>query len=106
MSAQKNSIIICMRLAQSGSKKWTTSLETIKPLYATDTNALFWYLTEDKKLTQNALAIFEAAERAETQIVVSAIVLAELYYLDKKWKVFENFTKVYHQLEDRPEFLF
>ena len=46
------------------------SLTKIEPLYVTDTNALYWYLTEDKKLSIAALKVFEAAEHGETQITL------------------------------------
>lgn len=83
-----------------------TSSEKIRPLYVIDTNTLYWYLTVDKKLGKNASSIFGAAERGETQIAVSAIVMAELFYLDKKWKMFQDFATTYQELRVRPEFLF
>jgi PIN domain nuclease of toxin-antitoxin system len=57
---------------------------TLEPLYIVDTHALIWYLTDDRKLGKQASAIFAAAERGETQLVVSAIVVAEMYYANKK----------------------
>jgi PIN domain nuclease of toxin-antitoxin system len=83
-----------------------SSLETIRPLYVTDRHSLYWYLTTDKKLSKRASGIFDAAERAETQIVISAIVIAELYWLNKKWRSFDDFGALYHELRNRPEFLF
>ncbi len=83
-----------------------SSSETIKPLYVTDTHSLYWYLTTDKKLSKTASAIFDAAEDEQTQIVISAIVIAELYWLNKKWKSFEDFSAIYQELQERPEFLF
>jgi PIN domain nuclease of toxin-antitoxin system len=82
------------------------SLATTKPLYVTDTHSLYWYLTTDKKLSEIASAIFDAAEDGQTQIVISVIVIAELYWLNKKWKSFEDFGTVYRELQERPEFLF
>ena len=58
----------------------TTSSTTIRPLYVVDPNALIWYLKHDKKLGAEATAIFAAAERGETRLIVSAIVVAELFY--------------------------
>jgi len=49
-------------------------------LYVVDPNALIWYLKHDKKLGAEATAIFAAAERGETRLIVSAIVVAELFY--------------------------
>jgi hypothetical protein len=47
-------------------------------LYVVDTNALIWYLKRDKKLGTEATVVFAAAERGETRLIVSAIVVAEI----------------------------
>jgi hypothetical protein len=39
----------------------------IEPLYVVDTNALIWYLMDDRKLGRRAGEIFAAAERGETR---------------------------------------
>ncbi|MFZ2358688.1 MAG: hypothetical protein WA040_05030 [Anaerolineae bacterium] len=44
----------------------------IEQLYVVDTNALIWYLTKHRKLSQTARDIFAAAERGETLIVISS----------------------------------
>lgn len=79
-------------------------METIKPVYVADTNALFWYLKHDSKLSAQATRIFQAAERGETRIIISAVVVAELHYLNKKHKVFADFAKVYEDLKSKPYF--
>jgi predicted nucleic acid-binding protein len=84
----------------------TTSSTTIEPIYVVDTNALIWYLTTDKKLTKRASQIFEAAERGETRLYISAIVVAELYYVNKKWQYFNDFAQTYHTLKAKPYFRF
>jgi PIN domain nuclease of toxin-antitoxin system len=58
----------------------------VEPLYVTDTNALYWYLSGDKKLSRAAFGVFQAARQGETQIVVSAMVIAELYWVNRKWQ--------------------
>ena len=78
---------------------------TISAAYVVDTHALIWYLLGDKKLSAHALVIFQAAERGETQLVVPAIVIAELYYADKKHRLFANFDKEYTTLKAKPYFL-
>ncbi len=50
-----------------------------------DTNALIWYLTAPNKLTAAAHEIFKAAESGETQLIISAITVAEFYYSNQKW---------------------
>ena len=58
-----------------------SSLEKIEPSYVVDTHALVWYLSGNKRLSPTARAIFEAAERGETLLIVSAIVVAEMYFV-------------------------
>jgi hypothetical protein len=57
-------------------------------------------------LSSAASAVFEFARQGETQIVISAIVVAELYYVNKKWEAIKDFHKTYVELRKRPEFLF
>ena len=52
--------------------------------YVLDNHAVFWYLTADRRLSANAKAIIERAERGDCKALVSAITLAELYYLNDK----------------------
>jgi predicted nucleic acid-binding protein len=72
----------------------------IEPLYIADTNALIWYLTGSTRLGERAKEVFTAAERGETLIYIPAIAIAELYYADKKWRFFNNFESVYHNLKN------
>jgi PIN domain nuclease of toxin-antitoxin system len=78
----------------------------IEPVYVVDTHALIWYLTNDKKLGRQAAAVFAAAERGETRLVVSAIVVAEMYYANKKNKWFADFNATYRQLRAKSYFRF
>lgn len=78
-----------------------TSLE---PLYVVDTHALIWYLINDQKLGEQAAEIFAAAERGETEIVISAIAIAEMYYANKKNRWFANFDDMYRRLKTKPYF--
>ena len=80
----------------------TTSWTTIESVYVVDTNALIWYLTKNKKLSKRAASIFAAAERGETRLYVSAMVIAEMYYADKKWKLFDDFATTYAALKAKP----
>ena len=78
----------------------------VEPLYVVDTNALIWYLTNDNKLGKRASAIFDAAERGETLLIVSAITLDELYFANAKHRWFDDFSATYHALVAAPFFLF
>jgi len=77
----------------------TTSLE---PVYGVDTHALIWYLLNDKKLSGRAKAIFQAAEKNQTLLIMSSIVLAELYYANAKNKWFPDFGELYADLTSQP----
>lgn len=74
----------------------------IDPFYVVDTHALIWYLTDTSKLGKNAKAIFEAAERGETQLVISAVVIAEMYFANAKSGLFADFWKTYQNLKSSP----
>ena len=74
----------------------------IEPLYVVDTNALIWYLMDDKKLGKLAKKIFTAAEHGETRLVISAIVMAEICYAHKKFSLFPDFSVVFRRLQAAP----
>ncbi len=73
-------------------------MAAVEPIYVVDTHALLWYLTGDKKLSQQAAEIFVAAGNGETQLVISVIVLAELYHLNLKRQTPLNFSDVFASL--------
>ena len=54
------------------------------PIYITDTNALFWYLSDASRLSPAADAAFRLAAAGQAHIVVPAIVLAEILSLTRK----------------------
>jgi PIN domain nuclease of toxin-antitoxin system len=78
----------------------------IEALYVVDTNALIWHLSNDRKLGGQAREIFAAAERGQTRLVISAVVVAELYYADKKFGLFADFDTVFRRLQVAPHFRF
>jgi len=61
-------------------------------------------LTGDKRLGSQASLIFKAAERGETQIVISAIVIAEMYYANKKTPLFADFQLTYRTIKAKPQY--
>lgn len=83
-----------------------TTSTPLDPLYVVDTHALIWRLTASDKLSSQAAAVFDAAERGETILVISAIVVAELYYANQKWRLFPNFADTYADLKTKPYFEF
>jgi PIN domain nuclease of toxin-antitoxin system len=80
----------------------TTTATRLEPFYVVDTHALIWYLLNDKKLSSTAKSIFQAAEQNQTILVISAIVLAELYYSNVKNKWFPDFMTLYEDLISKP----
>lgn len=76
--------------------------QVVEPLHVVDTHALIWYLTNAKKLGRAASQIFEAAEQGRTLLIVSAIVIAEMYYANQKFSLFANFTDMYLSLKMAP----
>jgi PIN domain nuclease of toxin-antitoxin system len=84
----------------------TTSPVEPPRYYVVDTNALIWYLTNHPRLSKQAESIFEAATRDEARLVVSAISIAEMFFADRKFGLFEDFGAVYDALKARPEFEF
>jgi PIN domain nuclease of toxin-antitoxin system len=67
--------------------------------YVIDTHALFWHLSNDQKLGRAARAAIESAEAGNATIFVPAIVLAELYYLNRKLPNPLDFKAKYHELQ-------
>lgn len=53
--------------------------------YVADTHSLYWYLTASPRLGVNAKTAFDEAQSGSAFIHISAIVLAELYYLNFKY---------------------
>ncbi len=83
-----------------------SSSVTIEPVYVVDTHALIWYLTNERKLGKDAARIFAAAERGETQLILSAIVITKMYYAGKKANLFPNFNQTFKHLRSNPQYQF
>jgi PIN domain nuclease of toxin-antitoxin system len=61
------------------------SSSTTEVIYVADTHAFLWFLAEDKRLSNAARYIFDAAEKGETTIALPTIILAEsIRILEKK----------------------
>ena len=56
-----------------------------------DTHALLWYLTNDKKLSNRARKFFDKVDTGELTLVISAIVLLECLDIFEKKKVVYDF---------------
>jgi PIN domain nuclease of toxin-antitoxin system len=80
----------------------SSTLINPEPFYVLDTHALIWYLLNDPKLSPAARAILAEAEANRTLLVISAIVMAELYYVNLKRQWFTDFAAVFNQVVGMP----
>ena len=78
----------------------------VESAYVVDTNALYWYLTGDPKLTAEAKAVFTAAEHGQTRLIVSVVSLAELFYILQKKPLRQSFMQLYTAMKAKPYFEF
>lgn len=76
----------------------------IDSVYVLDTHAIIWYSTDDIILGQQAVRVFNAAERDETRLLISAISIAEIYYANKKHHWYPDFKKFCQEVVDTPFF--
>lgn len=74
--------------------------------YVADTHALFWYLTSAPKLSTAAKAAFDEGAQGQALIYLPAIVLAELFYLNKKLGEPLNFAANFALLQASTQFAF
>ena len=72
------------------------------PLYVPDTHALYWHFEKSVKLSTTARGIFDEAYAGRAVLVVSHIVLAELFYLLQKHKKATAFGSVLSAMEGSP----
>ena len=74
--------------------------------YVVDSHALFWYLTASPRLGAAAKAALEEASRGEAQILVPAVVLAELHFLNQKAGQPMPFAQELERLRQAGQFVF
>lgn len=84
----------------------SSSVTTHEPIHVVDTHALIWYLLGSRQLGSNARRIFLAAERGETRLYISSISIAEMYYANRKFQWFSDFSMVYQDIKSKPYFRF
>jgi PIN domain nuclease of toxin-antitoxin system len=76
------------------------------PVYVTDTNPLFWYLSDASRLSAAADAVFRLAAAGHAHIVVPAIVLAEILGLTQEVGHPMPDTSLIESINQSAEFLF
>jgi PIN domain nuclease of toxin-antitoxin system len=74
--------------------------------YVADTHALFWYLTSAPNLGATAKAVFQDGAQGKASIFLPAIVLAELFYLNKKLGEPIDFAANFRLLSASSQFIF
>jgi PIN domain nuclease of toxin-antitoxin system len=84
----------------------TSSPEILNAAYVLDTHVLLWYLLGDKKLSSQAREIFQLAQHGEATLIISAIVLAELYYIHQKRPITPDFVGLVRDLQSQPQYQF
>lgn len=66
--------------------------------YVTDTHTLIWHLMSDAKLGQTAKGILTRVDNGEAELVIPAVVLAELYMLAEKRRVEMTTIQMHEQV--------
>lgn len=56
-------------------------------IFLVDAHALAWFIAQSPRLSQSAAEVLRKGERAEVEILVPTIVLAELLYIAERKKV-------------------
>ena len=72
--------------------------------YVSDTHTLFWHLTGSDKLGPNAAQAFVEGEEGNAVIYVPTIVLAELYYLNRKLRLPLDFAQTFQRIAETSHF--
>ena len=76
----------------------------VTPSYVVDTHALFWYLTNPTRLSLAARQVFASAIAGSALLVLSPIVLIELYALVRKLGAPVDFAAELEEFQAAPYF--
>ncbi len=71
--------------------------------YVTDTHSLIWYFTEDFRLSEKALGVFEETVKGGV-VIIPAVVLAEIMFIAKKGKISLTFKETLDRIEEYENF--
>ncbi len=66
--------------------------------YVTDTHSIVWYFTEDPRLSERALEVFEKTIE-EGIIIIPSIVLAEIMFIGGKGKITLTFAETLQKID-------
>lgn len=73
--------------------------------YVVDTHTLIWFITENHTLSKRASQILEQAEKAEVEVLIPTIVLAEITYIAQKKKVKITVNEVLERIQEGDGFI-
>ncbi len=73
--------------------------------FVTDTHALLWWFSNNRKLSKNASDIFEKCENGENVIFIPSIVIAEALSIFDKKRISFNFKKLLSKINDSENFV-
>ena len=73
--------------------------------YVVDAHALIWFITEDNRLSQKADQILEEAERAEAEVLVPTIILAEITHIAQRKKIKVAIDEVLERVQQGDGFI-
>lgn len=73
-------------------------------IYVTDTHSLIWYLLNSMKLSFKANRAFEEIEAGKAQLIIPAIVIAEIIYLVKRSKIEADVNGLVQKIQESNNF--
>lgn len=73
--------------------------------YVVDTHSLIWFITENHTLSKRASQILEEGEKAEVEVLIPTIVLAEITYIAQKKKVKITVNEVLERIQEGDGFM-
>lgn len=74
------------------------------PLYVTDTHSLIWYLIDSPKLSYSINQVFQEIEAGKAQLIIPAIVIAEIIYLVQKGKIHADLDNLLQKIMESDNF--
>ena len=74
------------------------------PLYVTDSHSLIWYLLDSPKLSFNASEVFKTVEQGEANLLIPAIVIAEIIYIVQSGKVQADLDNLLLKIQESGNF--
>ncbi|HDH07833.1 MAG TPA: PIN domain-containing protein [Candidatus Moranbacteria bacterium] len=74
------------------------------PLYVADTHSLIWYLLDSSKLSSNADQVFQEIENGKAELIIPAIVIAEIIFLVQKGKIQADLDDLLMKIDESENF--